>query len=192
MRMHFRFKILHVPFNLVDQVLLLQHVKILLALVESCLILNAVVDTLLEVFHLIERAGCEVLRRWVVFFDRFKVADDDSGAVFLLVDYTLQVVELAVHFGSDLIFEALLVPDLFLHVLALLEITAALLLNRLQVLNVHIGRLLQSERLAPVFLVSEVALIAKGRVVRSCVDLQLTHIALTRAELDLIILLSNR
>ena len=60
-RMHLRFKILHSPLNFVDQMLLFEDVKILLALVQPCLRLNAVVDVLLEVFHLIKRACGEVL-----------------------------------------------------------------------------------------------------------------------------------
>ena len=182
-----RFKVLHGPLNFVDQVLLLKHIKVLLVLVQPRLRLNAVVDVLLEVFHLIERACREVLRRRVVLLDRLQVADDDGRAVFLLVNDALKVIELTVHLGCDLVFEALLVANLLLHVLTFLQIAAALLLDLLQVLNVHIGGLLQSQRLTPVFLVSEVTFVAQGCIVRNCNQLNFIQVI---AKLHLFIILS--
>ena len=84
-RVHLGLKILHLALNLVDEVLLLKHVQELLALVQLRLHLDTVGNVLLEVPHLIQRAGGEIFGGWVVLLDRFKVTDDVGRAFFLLV-----------------------------------------------------------------------------------------------------------
>ena len=105
----------------------------------------------------------------------------------MLVYDALQVIELAVDLRRDLVFEPFLVANLLLHFLTFLQIAAALVLDFLKVLNVHVGSLLQSQSLAPVFLVFEVTLIAQGRVVRDGNQLNFVQVI---TELHLIVILS--
>ena len=141
-----------------------------------------------ESIQLIKSVRREVLRWRLVLLHAFKVANDNCCLLLLLIDNALEVVKLAVHLLRDLIFKLLLIADLFLHFLCLLKVVRAFLLNIFQMLKMHVGGLLESQRLAPMCRIFEVALIAEGSVVRRRVDLQLVRVL---TEFDLLLKLNR-
>lgn len=143
-------KLFHVVFKFRDDVLLLKHFQMLLALVEFYQVLNSLVDAILEALELVECLVREVLRGRLILLHTLEVADDLLCTRLLFIDYAFEVVELFVDLFRDFIFEALLVADALLHFLAFLQIICALFLYILEMLEVHIGCLLERKRLSPV------------------------------------------
>ena len=138
----------------------------------------------MEALKLIECLVREILRWRLILLHALKITDNLLGTGLLLINYTLEIVELLVNFLGYFILKLLLVADPLLHLLALLEVIRALFLDIFEVLQVHIGCLLESERLTPVVCILEVALVTEGCVVRAAVDLQLVGVL---AKLDLVV-----
>ena len=103
--------------------------------------------------------------------DALQIADDLFGAQLLLIDDTLEVIELLVHLFGDFILQSLLASDSFLHFLAFLQIICALFLNVFQMLKMHVRCLLQGKCFAPMLRIFKVAFVTEGSVVRVTVYL---------------------
>jgi hypothetical protein len=105
--------ILHI--ELVDHMLLLQHLEKLLAVVETIKVRNSVVNVILKAFQLVKSLISEVLWWRSVVLDALQIADYLLGIGLLFVDDALEHVELLVYLLGDLFLEALLVEDAMLH-----------------------------------------------------------------------------
>lgn len=106
----------------------------------------------------------------------FEIADDLLCTRFLFIDYALKIVELFIHFFGDFILQPFLVPNALLHFLTFLQIIRALFLYILKMLEMHIGSLLERERLTPMVGILEIAFIAECCVMGAAIDLQLIRV----------------
>lgn len=125
---NFGFKIKSLVCHLVNEVLLLQNLQKLFAIVELLQIIDSLRNVSLELLELIQGLICEVLRRWLVVLDTLKVADDLLGICLLLVYNTLEHIKLLIDFLVDLILQTFLVQNFKLHFLAFSQINRTFIL----------------------------------------------------------------
>lgn len=93
-----------------------------------------------------------------------KVANNLLSICLLLIDDTLEHVELLIHLLGDLFLKTFLIEDPMLHIAALAKIIIASLVYFLQALNMLITRLFERESLPPLLGSLEIAIIAQGCV----------------------------
>lgn len=142
MTTNFPIKIFHAVFQPRNHMLLLKNFQKFLALIEFDQILNTLIDAALKAFELIQSLVSEVLGRRLILLDALQIADDLFGAQLLLIDDTLKVIKLLVHFFVNFVLQFLLASDSFLHFLAFFQIVSALFLNIFQMLKMHVRCLL--------------------------------------------------
>ena len=164
-------EVIRLEIELMDLVLLLENIKVLLVLVESHQILDSHLDIVLKVSQLIEGLISKILRWWSVILNTLKVRNNLFGIDLLFINDILQHVKLLVNLLGYFILETFLVENALLHILTLLQIFGALLVDILEHLNMLVRCLLEGQRLSPLSLIFEEALIAESGIMRGRVDL---------------------
>ena len=127
----FRLEVLHIGLQIRNQVLLLQHLQVLLLSVQSHLRLDSGVYAALEVRQLIQGCRNKIFLRRLVFLHTFKITDYFASLRLLLVDNLLEIVKLTIDLFGNLVLKPLLISDLLLHLSALVQVLFALFLNLL-------------------------------------------------------------
>ena len=175
--------ILHI--ELIDHMLLLEDLQKLFAIIQGIEVLYPVVNVTLKALELIQCLICKVLWWGPIVLHRLQVAYYFLGVRLLFVNDALEHVELLVYLFCDLLFKGFLVQDAVLHFGALAQVHGASFVDLLELLDMLIRCLFQSEGFAPLIRVLEVAIIAQGGILDRTED---SKLVLMVAKFDLLVL----